>query len=600
MEMLADAGIWFDICTIRDGKTVTERVKTEGESFLTITLPAFGKDFERSLDQGHVAHDQFSSFRKTGRLPLFLGGFFELVFDRSSGQLLEVPSIDAIRVIRQLTLGMGKINARCSERRERAALRQYLQCETEVEESVRTWSEADQLRFSRISLLCLARLFDSVTKRIERGDMRGRHGPGATADRLRGNAKYTGIAWTTRLEEVLPSSDFLIPNYRHFDLLANVNFCEPGAETPSKVVLVPKTQKTPRVIAEEPTHMQYVQQSLQELIYEEVERDDILSSLIGFLHQEPNQVLARLGSRDGSLATLDLSEASDRVAWKHVRVLLRYHPRLLELVDACRSRKASVPGHGEIPLSKFASMGSALTFPFEAMIFLVIVLMGVEKTLKRPLRRSDIKSLCGQVRVFGDDIICPVSTVDSVISGLETHGYRVNAGKSFWTGKFRESCGKDYYNGEDVSYVKVRVDIPTSLKHALEIKSTVSTRNQLYKAGWWHTCQWIDERIEKVLRKQYPIVRENSPVVGRHSYPFANSGNLELCRKRHILLVKGYVVIAPSPKSPLDDVAALMKFFLKRSTDPYEIGHLKRAGRAKTAYLKLGRFPIGDRGGEWI
>lgn len=90
--------------TTRDIETVTTRVKHEGFSFLTITLTDFGKDFERSLDQGYVAPSSFCSFSRWKGLPRFLGGFLELVFDRDSGVLLDEPDADAIQEIRQLTL----------------------------------------------------------------------------------------------------------------------------------------------------------------------------------------------------------------------------------------------------------------------------------------------------------------------------------------------------------------------------------------------------------------------------------------------------------------------------------------------------------------
>jgi len=70
-----------------DINTVNRRVENEGLSFLTITLPDLGKSFQKWLDQGQVGIN--SSFnRGRGSLPLFLGGFFSRVFDRTSGALL--------------------------------------------------------------------------------------------------------------------------------------------------------------------------------------------------------------------------------------------------------------------------------------------------------------------------------------------------------------------------------------------------------------------------------------------------------------------------------------------------------------------------------
>jgi hypothetical protein len=87
-----------------DIKTVHDRVAHEGLSYLTISLPSFGNDFQKSLNQGLVSHDSFLGFSRMRGLPRFLGGFLDSVFDRGSGVLLDSPNIDAILAIRQLTL----------------------------------------------------------------------------------------------------------------------------------------------------------------------------------------------------------------------------------------------------------------------------------------------------------------------------------------------------------------------------------------------------------------------------------------------------------------------------------------------------------------
>jgi len=68
--------------TTRDIKTVSDRTEAEGLSFLTITLPTFGKDCVYGLDQGFVTPESFLPFKKKGScLPSFLRGFTEQVFD---------------------------------------------------------------------------------------------------------------------------------------------------------------------------------------------------------------------------------------------------------------------------------------------------------------------------------------------------------------------------------------------------------------------------------------------------------------------------------------------------------------------------------------
>jgi hypothetical protein len=105
--------------TTSDIKTVRCRGEHEGVSFLTISLPTFGKDFQYCLDQGFVAPKTFLSFRKTGScLPSFLRGFTEQVFSASTGVLLDEPDIESIYAVRQLTLIFSKMVLPC-----RSALR---------------------------------------------------------------------------------------------------------------------------------------------------------------------------------------------------------------------------------------------------------------------------------------------------------------------------------------------------------------------------------------------------------------------------------------------------------------------------------------------
>ncbi len=583
-EVLVESGTWCHTSTSQDLKTALARIEHEGLSFLTITLPNFGKDFEKSLDQGFVSHDLFRGFSFTGSLPRFLGGFFDLVFDRSNGRLLDTPSIDAIRCIRQICLMFAKVALPCSDERVRAAIDKYVQCEQEVRSADKSFSGSRKDDFERISTVLWSNLLTKVDSDIYFGRIVPKHGPGSTADKLFGNRKFNQSEWTTRLEEIFPHGEFLTSSWSLFlSELSHVKLLEPGSERPVRVITVPKTLKTPRIIAVEPTCMQYMQQGILESMVKAIEEDDISSNLIRFDDQTPNQRLAKEGSLSGSLATLDLSEASDRVSNQHVRSLLRNHSHFARAVDATRSRKADVPGHGVLRLAKFASMGSALCFPFEAIVFTTVIFMGIEKVLNRHITKKDVKSLFGKVRVYGDDIIVPVEYVSSVVDQLEAFGFRVNVNKSFWTGKFRESCGRDYYDGHDVSVTRVRQMLPTSRRHVPEIVSTVSLRNQLYLAGYWRTVKRLDDVLERII--PFPAVAETSPALGKTSFLGFETHKISPTLQKP--LVRAMVVSSTLPVSRLDGYGALMKFFLKRGEMPFtDREHLERAGRPVSVDIK--------------
>jgi len=583
-QVLEESGTWCHTSTAMDLKTINGRVEDEGVSFLTITLPNFGKDFEKSLDQGFVARNLFQGFSWKGGLPRFLGGFLELVFDRDSGRLLQHPSIDAIRAVRQITLMCGKVELECADWRIKSAFDKYVATEQEVKDADKNFHSDRKDQFGRIASMLFGRVLSKVDSDIYYGKIVPKHGSGSTADGIKGNLKYQQTVWTDRLEEYFPMGEYLTSSWGLFlDNSESFTSLSPGSEIPAKVISVPKTLKTPRLIAMEPTAMQYAQQGLLESIVEAIEADDIAKNLISWKAQTPNQELASRGSRNGDLATLDLSEASDRVSNQHVRHLLRNHSHFAGAVDASRSRKADVDGHGVLRLAKFASMGSALCFPFEAIVFCTVLFIGIENELGRTLTMRDVKSLIGRVRVYGDDIIIPVEYVSSAVSELEAFGFKVNTNKSFWTGKFRESCGKDYYDGHDVSVTRVRALLPEQQKSVSEIISTVSLRNQLYYAGYWNTVEWLDKKIERLI--PFPYVLPTSPALGRWS--FLGHETEKFHPTLHKPLVRAAVVSAKLPKSNLEGYAALMKFFLKRGDLPIaDRKHLEQAGRPVSVDIK--------------
>lgn len=613
--LLRECGSRCCVSTVRDLKTVTDRVEAEGESFLTITLPTYAQGLQTALERGKVDPSDFLSFSsrrgrgKSAGLPRFLEGFLGQIFDTGSGRIHVEPSIDAITSIRQLTLAFQKLSLPCTPARERKAMNGYITCEEEVRAHDLARSSEDYLRFSRMADFLYSGVYSELNNEFRVDLLRGKHGPGQTADRLKGNLKWDQTEWTWRLERVIPSSGFLVSSDNHWKWLSRLELLDPGQERPVKVISVPKTLKTPRIIAMEPTCMMFVQQALSSPLIRLLESDKFMGGMIGFSDQSVNRQMARNGSLWGDLATLDLSEASDRVSNQLVRALFAWQPRIAEVVDAARSRSADVRNHGVIRLAKYASMGSALTFPIEAMVFLTVVMIGIEDELKRPLTRKDVLSLRGQVRVYGDDIIIPTHYAQSVVSRLSAFGLKVNADKSFWNGSFRESCGGEYFAGDDVTVVRFRHLLPELPKHArkkirgklaTQVVSAVSLRNQLYLAGYWQTTAWLDAFIGRVI--PFPAVAPTSPILGRVSFLGYDTEWTD--PKLHRPLVRGYVVSAASPPSPLGGSGALMKCLTLAENKPRQAislmdvidsempitdpDHLERAGRPQAVSIKLG------------
>lgn len=621
--VLADASTWCSTSTTRDLKRITRRVEHEGVSFLTIALPAFASDFERSLELGRIDSSLFMGFHKRGALPELFRGLLSRVFDTSTGDLLGEVDPLAVHAVRQVCLLFKKVLLPCSNKRERKAFGNFVETDTSVrvfEESLAAYwtsmpdsfeaspnardSESNTIRdgdravarhqrghspaqlehFKRVSRLLWSSLFTIDSFRVDHDRVIPRHGPGATAERISANARFNIRRWHSRLDEWFPAADFVVPNSGFVDELRELTIVPPESEDPVRVVTVPKTLKTPRIIAIEPACVQYTQQALLEMTVKRLEDYGPTRGHVNFTDQTVNQTLARRSSKDGRLATIDLKDASDRVSARLVWEMLETQKTFRSMLFSCRSTRADVPGHGVVRLHRFASMGSAMCFPIEAMVFYTIVLSAIHRASGRQLTPNSLKKARRGVRVYGDDIIVPVEYVQVVKNELEWFNLRVNANKSFWTGKFRESCGLDAYDGVQVTPVYVRRLLPTSHRNTEELVSAVSLGNQFYKNGYWKTASYLRSYVGRLAN--VPIVSENSSILGWNSYRTLYEVQ-RYCYKLHRWLVKGPSIGTVLRHDPLSGHGALMKFFLKRGSDPYQdVKHLERYGRPLSVYTK--------------
>lgn len=328
--------------------------------------------------------------------------------------------------------------------------------------------------------------------------------------------------------------------------------------------------------------MQYVQQAIMTTLVPLLERSRIGLSQ-GFTDQAPNRAKARQGSVDGSVATIDLSEASDRVLASLICDALRPWPTVLEAVMASRSSRSELPSGRVIDLRKFASMGSALCFPMEVMAFSAIIFTALRKQGGHPAAETLRAFATGEVRVYGDDIVVPTDSVLCVEELLETYGLRVNRSKSFSLGKFRESCGGDYYDGVDVTPVRLRRDLPSRRQHVEELVSTCATANQLSDGGYDRAAEYLHMACESILRV-YPEVPRGSDLLGRWSYdPKPHSYE----RKLHAPRFRGYAPYSKAPVSPLTGYRALFKALSGQWSDPLHKDHLTHSGRPLASALKM-------------
>jgi hypothetical protein len=560
-KVLHDCSICCDTSTTRDLIRITRRVEHEGISFLTITLGDFAQDFERGLELGQIGSTFFRSFAKNGSIPILFSGMTNQVFDES-GRLLDEPSIAAISAIRQICRMWKKLTLPCTKAREHAAVEGYLKVEQELSMIDLDPSTNQYLSdFYKVSDLLWSVVLGTANNIVMSGNHVPYHGPGVTATKVLPNQKYDWTVWHQRLEPYFPSDSFCYHNSTAFlEESSRIAFANPEQEQPVRVVFVPKTLKTPRVIAVEPACMQYTQQSLSRLIMASLESHSMTIGHINFRDQTINAKLALDASKRGHLATIDLSEASDRVHHALVYRMLSTVPYFRDALFACRSTRATLPTGQTIQLEKFASMGSAMCFPIESMVFYTLLLSREIRRLGLPLTSRSIAIVQQNVFVYGDDLIIPVDGVSSAFLGLSNLGLKVNTHKSFFRGNFRESCGVDAYAGIDVTTIYLRRLLPKGRRDVQGIVSLVAMSNQLFDKGWFNTASFIENFLAK-LGLKIPYVSDTPSCVGYRRYvtPTVHRRNENLQRPE----VWGYVVVPKFQHDRIDGHAGLMKWFLQ-------------------------------------
>lgn len=200
----------------------------------------------------------------------------------------------------------------------------------------------------------------------------------------------------------------------------------------NKIEFVWKTTRVKRPIAVEPLGNGFVQTGIGN-----VQRRKLKRIGLDLTDQEPNRYMAWLGSFDDEFGfcTVDQSSASDSVCTEPVRDL--FSPDWFYLMDNTRSKEFTYGGMKHT-YNKFCSMGNGFCFPLQTLIFAAAChAVGAG----RPGH---------DFRVYGDDIIIRKQYFKPLEQLLRYLGFSTNTDKTFFEGPFRESCGADWFRGEDV------------------------------------------------------------------------------------------------------------------------------------------------------
>ncbi|DAD50568.1 TPA_asm: RNA-directed RNA polymerase [ssRNA phage Zoerhiza.4_19] len=586
-----------------DLENLSSNCRTRGLGFFTLDLPNLDSMLLRGLEVGRLSLEGPLSraVSKRCKVPRFLSGLWLRVFD-NCGYLKPDADVNAIAFLRQLSCLGKKIAVECSSDRIQSTLENYHDiertlrrpsfdwgsdwvefCETagdhhlgdclgfpdpndlfylqEKEEEV-SCGPGDRALLEQVQLVAdllsdslgyLDPLLFSEQLELDGQGIGFRHGPGAVADRVRQWEKSHFRTWPAKLEGRFP--------YQYCGRTANSDLEAPiNHELPSRLICVPKTAKSPRLIAAEPTEHQWCQQLVLSFLSRAF-RCGPVNDFVDLHDQSKSADMVLQASRTQKLATVDLSDASDRVSCWTVERIFRRNTSILTALHAARTRYirddiSSVPGF--LKTKKFASQGTATTFPVMSFIMLCVALGACIGD--GPADMEKIRRLRGQVRIFGDDIIIPKYGYVRLCRVMTLLQLKINSSKSYWLGHFRESCGQDGFMGYDVTPIKPKTlvaDGPASCQ------AVVDTSNNLHNKGYWNAAD--------SCRALLPVfVQRNLGISGRDDagYPgltsFSGGDERHLVKRWNSRLhrneVRVWTIFSPPQQEPREGFGVLLDF----------------------------------------
>lgn len=583
---------------VKDKVRLRSFVKCRGIHAICVDMVAAAKHFEKCLAANEY---KLSGLPLTKRysnrvvIPRFLRGLYLLVFDEG-GTLKGDCDAEAVRFIRQVLYLGRKADLQCSADAVTKEVRDFISVDSELPEPEGFWDseqpdaqevgecytgfrnsklyleriQAEEDPHKREVLQTFLMNLDKVSRYITSTlgpyrftEWRFRHGPGAVSERRgRFHNKFCWTNWSRRLESVFPIADCGFHNYASWADSANDS--KVGSTDPaSRLISVWKTFTKPRLIAAEPSEHQWCQQNIWHYFCDRARRSWIGRSVL-FRDQSRNQELCRRGSEDGSLATVDLSAASDRVTCHLVGQFFNGNAPLVVALQASRTRfleqEFCTDAEQKLALRKFSTMGSACTFPVQTFIFFGISLAVIATKRGLKVGPTLMKSLAEDVAVFGDDIIIPADSRELLFAALELLHFKINKAKSFWTGLFRESCGVDAFKGVDVTPAYWRSPYGNNPE---SLASVVEQHNNFQKKGLWHAARGIASTIPEGL---VPTVRMGSGAFGLTSFCKPSLSNHYVRWNKDLQKYEAKVgqIISRQARLPIEDDSALLQYFTER------------------------------------
>lgn len=554
----------------RDVHTIAHRLATEGESFLTKTLPALGKAIDRAL-QGEVPliTRHFKKRSKRDARPAFLQALLKHVFEED-GYLAVNPSPLAIRLVRQVCLWMKKLEKGFTDESLRRALEDFIQ----VDSALPLWHD-----LPRDGALGTARAIieAAIGRSPKLHSFTPRHGPGAVAEKGLGVGKRSLGTCYTALERLFRPVPYFL-SLRDISEDPSRVYNRPKMDFGlSRLEFVEKDSSGPRTIGLEPAEYMWCQQAVKGWLYNHIETHRLTRGRVNFTDQSVNQ---RFTADWSAYDTLDMSKASDRNSYALVKALFE-KTWIWPYLDACRTPGTVLPNGKTLFYRKFAPMGSAVCFPVQALVYFALACAILHR------QGMPLSIALNNVYVYGDDLIVPHGYFTHIDAGFSRYGLKFNADKCCVAGKFRESCGVDAFDGINVTPIRLKRAYPRYGRQ--DLIPLVKHANNLWRAGYRSAARALRLATEGLTDKVPPNVAVGGtrprfpqlPQSSRLDLPFLYwlSDEPSTVRYRHhngVCTVRGWG-FSPSEEKGLQSDE--MKYLRESLLHGGPVGHLPRNTR---------------------
>lgn len=481
---------------LRDISYLTKRYEAEGLSFVTLTLPKLAEGLLEYLETGQGRYPSFK-LRTGTDYPVFLQQLFRHAYQKTSAHHCK-----CVELIYQFSVAFSKFKGPYKESVLLKQLQDFVSVDEELDKI--DWFDYDSFPILERARVIIEELFENFSL----DDARPRPGPGATNTPVAKHMRYRPHRLYTQIDDVLPYVEFF--NVNEVDVINQTKFYRELYQSKrhqprARFKYVPKKAGKARGISIEENEMQYFQQAFKHAMYSYLEGHPYTSGCINFTEQVVNATLALLSSESLEFATLDMKEASDRVARELVSWLFQ-NTVLHDILMALSTKWIDLPdlGEGEQSLytRKFAPMGSGLCFPVMACVHWALCTAILQL----------FSSTCPAKKVFvyGDDILVPSEDAELIFKWLPSFGMKLNKQKSFYRSHFRESCGTHAYKGKDITPVYFKFTPQKTISSAM---SCIANECTMHSKGYRHVAM----ALRKAIRESHgdlPYVNVNSPIFG--------------------------------------------------------------------------------------